>query len=34
MMVSMFGKMPAALALGHFLDNTGTTYSFNNDWGL
>lgn len=33
-MVSTFGKMPAALALGHFLDNTGSTYDFNNDWGL
>lgn len=33
-MVSMFGKMPAALALGHFLDNSGETYTFNNDWGL
>ena len=29
--VSLFGNMPAALALGHFLDNTGTTYGFNND---
>ncbi len=33
-MVTMFGKMPAALALKHFLDNTGTSYNFNNDWGV
>ena len=35
LLVSTFGKMPAALSLGHFLENTGTTYSFNsNKWGL
>ena len=33
-MVASFGTMPAALALQHFLDNDGTTYNFNNDWGL
>lgn len=33
-MVKIFGKMPAALALKHFLDNTGTSYNFNNDWGV
>ena len=34
--VSMFGQMPAALALGHFLENdtTNKSYNFNNDWSL
>ena len=33
-MVDMFGNMPASLALKHFLDNKGTNYDFNNDWGI
>ena len=33
-MVLSFGKMPAAVALKHFLNNKGTLLDFNNDWGL
>ena len=31
MQVKLFGNMPAARALNHFLDNSGDTYTFNND---
>lgn len=31
---TVFGSMPAAKTLRHFLGNTGTIYDFNNDWGF
>ncbi len=33
-MINMFGSMPAAKALEHFLGNTGKKLNFNNDKGL